>query len=509
MSLPSNFLTTSNIDRRKEREESKRQERERQQYNPRESVRELNPYWKDNGDGLPSLAKFKKPTDETDNHSERATHRNSSSRVPNWKKSDKLDKIKDDKNQTEIITVTNVEKECTVSVMTDKELNVLAAKLVKAEIMGNTKLISELKDKLEKARKLHNELKPTQKDQEEVLLTRTDSKGYSRPVKMQSDYGEASGSRRKKQRVETHSDGQRVRYFADDDKYSLKQMFENEKFSSVEDQNTEFMKLAGRIAKNDDLDDLFADKIRQKESDDKIDRRNADKAISEHQRTTESLDNCILCIQSPNMLKHLMISMGETFYLSIPPQEPLTDGHCLLIPIRHVPCATQLDENEWSELLDFRKALTKMFTASDEDVIFFETAMYLNKFPHMSIHCVPLPREEGDLAPIYFKKAIDESETEWASNKKLVSLKGRDVRRAVPKGLPYFSVSFGMEEGYAHVIEDQKLFPANFAEEIIGGMLDLHHSKWRKPKKQSFDEQSKRVLEFSKKWSKFDLNAAQ
>lgn len=497
------------MDRRREREENKRQEREREKYNPRESVRELNPYWKDNGDGLPSVSKFKKPSEETDDYRDRGSYKSSSSRSSNWRKSDKST-TKNDTRQTEAITVTNVvEEECKVSVMTDKELNVLAAKLVKAEIMGNTKLISELKEKLEQARKVHSNTKSTHKEQEEILLTRTDSKGYSRPVKMQSDYGESSGTRHKKQKIETHSDGQRVRYFADDDKYSLKQMFENEKFSTVEDQNTEFMKLAGKIAKNDDLDDVFADKIRRKESDDKIDKRNADKAISEHQRTTESLDNCTLCLQSPNMLKHLMVSMGETFYLSIPPQEPLTDGHCVLIPIRHVPCATQLDENEWSELLDFRKALTKMFLSSDEDVIFFEIAMYLNRFPHMSIHCVPLPKEQGDLAPIYFKKAIDESETEWASNKKLVSLKGRDVRRAVPKGLPYFSVSFGMEEGYAHVIEDQKYFPGNFAEEIIGGMLDLHHSKWRKPKKQSFEEQSRRVLEFSKGWSKFDFNAPQ
>jgi hypothetical protein len=39
----------------------------------------------------------------------------------------------------------------------------------------------------------------------------------------------------------------------------------------------------------------------------------------------------------------------------------------------------------------------------DLDVVFFETAMYLRKFPHMKMECVPIPRETGDLAPIYFK----------------------------------------------------------------------------------------------------------
>ena len=36
--------------------------------------------------------------------------------------------------------------------------------------------------------------------------------------------------------VETHKDGQRVRYFGDDDKYDLQQMYEREKMNAAEDQ---------------------------------------------------------------------------------------------------------------------------------------------------------------------------------------------------------------------------------------------------------------------------------
>jgi hypothetical protein len=43
-------------------------------------------------------------------------------------------------------------------------------------------------------------------------------------------------------------------------------------------------------------------------------------------------------------------------------------------------------------------------------------------------------------------------------------LSGKDVRRAVPKGLPYFAVDFGLDSGFAHVIEDEKMFPRNFAQ---------------------------------------------
>ncbi|KAJ3658649.1 hypothetical protein Zmor_010376 [Zophobas morio] len=487
MSLSTSFATESNIDRRKNREENKRLEREREQYNPRKHTRELNPYWKDGGDGLP---KFKKPS-EDEVHEEKYKSFNRPKSSSNWKK----------KTNPVVEKETSPQSQETTEVLSDKKLNVLASKLVKAELMGKTELAKELKKKLENAR---NQRENPTTHGEDVILTQTDSQGHARPVKLQSDYGEYSGGHKKKRKVETHQDGQRVRYFPDDDKHSLQQMFENEKYNTVEDQNKEFIKMAGKIRKNDDMEDIFADNIRKKESDSKTDQKQINRAINEHQKVAQTIDSCKLCLQSNTMPKHLMVSLGETAFLSLPTCEPVTQGHCLITPIRHVTCSTLLDENEWEDIMNFRRALTKMCASKNEDIIFFETAKNLNRYPHMYIECISVDKEEGDMAPIYFKKAIDECEVEWAQNKKLVSLKGRDVRRAIPKGLSYFFVSFGMEEGFAHVIEDEKFFPQNFAQEIIGGMLDLHHSKWRKPKQQSFEEQSRRVLEFSKDWSDFD-----
>lgn len=105
-----------------------------------------------------------------------------------------------------------------------------------------------------------------------------------------------------------------------------------------------------------------------------------------------------------------------------------------------------------------------MFRDIDHDVVFFENAMNFKYYPHMVIHCVPIPYESGNLAPIYFKKAILECEKEWAQNKKLVDFNKMDVKRVIPKGLPYFMVHFGMDNGFAHVIEDEKYFPMNFAQ---------------------------------------------
>jgi hypothetical protein len=60
---------------------------------------------------------------------------------------------------------------------------------------------------------------------------------------------------------------------------------------------------------------------------------------------------------------------------------------------------------------------------------------------------------------------------EWSTNKKLVELAGKGVRRAIPKGLPYFAVCFGDDDGFGHVIEEEKDFPNNFAQVSVVSSL--------------------------------------
>lgn len=95
----------------------------------------------------------------------------------------------------------------------------------------------------------------------------------------------------------------------------------------------------------------------------------------------------------------------------------------------------------------------------------------------------------------------------------------------IPKGFSYFAVDFGLQPGFAHVIENETLFPANFArvsrlcqhfrqvhssietyrfEEVIGGVLDLHHNLWRKPQRESFEEQLKKMQKLKELWKPYD-----
>lgn len=95
--------------------------------------------------------------------------------------------------------------------------------------------------------------------------------------------------------------------------------------------------------------------------------------------------------------------------------------------------------------------------------------------------------------------------------------------------MPYFAVNFGLTEGFAHVIENSEAFPPHFAKvkpslfqsinkriyfnkqsfilkEIIGGILDLDPFLWRRPQKEDFSHQSRKVIEFLKWWKSYEFN---
>lgn len=256
-------------------------------YDPSKCSRELNPYWKDGGSGLPST--FSKPNYDSDDNNRGDSHkahsnrydRGNASRQPSWRKktenknepstsSSRLEHLaKQEKyrrsrspsksssssrsrsnspNERKPDIPAQESQSSRADFLTDQQMNELGAKLVKAEIMGNDEMVKELKEKLNRARQYRTEHKKEvisksferrganhrngRQNEDEVLLTTTNSKGVSRPVVSRTKnpfadddmWGGKAGRKQKKQKVETHSGGERVRYFADDDRYDIKQM---------------------------------------------------------------------------------------------------------------------------------------------------------------------------------------------------------------------------------------------------------------------------------------------
>lgn len=448
---------------------------------------------------------YKRPTDDhVDHHYTSTLNKSNSHCVRNWQKDSGKNKNQLESN-VETVSEEISEKDNEVfdastqsnGILTKEEMNKLGAKIVKAELMGDNELADRLKEQLEKAREHSKQVDKSKT--ENVILSRTDSKGVTRPIQPRCQ-PESSTKSKKNKNVETHVSGERIRYYGDDDKYSLQQLFQREKGRSADDDNATFVKIA---SKNMDMNDIFEEQIARVDTDSRQDDRDKAKAIKEHKRISKSLEGCSWCIESKNMIKHMIITMDSHICLSLPTRVSLVTGHCVLTPLQHISCQLQLDEDIWEKMKIFKQTLINMFMDSKRTPIFFEIYKNRHKFPHMKLECVPLPDESADLAPIYFKKALLECETEWAINKKIVDLRNKDLRRAIPNGLPYFMVQFGNNDGYAHVIEDERMFPTNFAEEIIGGILDLDHNLWRKPKRETFEQQREKVLDFKKIWDKY------
>ncbi|XP_059820285.1 CWF19-like protein 2 isoform X1 [Hypanus sabinus] len=409
-----------------------------------------------------------------------------------------------------------------VLALSEEEMNKLGAKVIKAELMGNIELASKLKAQLEEARKLKERGKgltpattlrrtdtvPSDEDRN-VVLVRTDPSGRVWPVDSPAEIMIQAQGKKKRQMIETHHEGERIRYFQDDDNLSLQDLVRQEKMATAEDQNERFSRMASKFLEKMDrdyytLDDMFVSKAARKDQPGRECERQRNKAMHEHKHLAKRMEKCQYCFDNPELPKHLIISIGVKVYLCLPNYQSMTDGHCLIVPLQHHTAGNLLDEDIWEEVQLFRKTLVKMLEDKGLDCVFFETNMSLKKRFHMVYECIPLPKELGDMAPIYFKKAIMESDEEWAMNKKLVDLSIRDIRRAVPKGLPYFSVDFGLQGGFAHVIENEDKFPFYFGKEIVGGMLDLEPRRWRKPYRENFDDQRKKVLQFSQWWKPYD-----
>lgn len=416
-----------------------------------------------------------------------------------------------------VLFLPSVEDE-SVHVLSVDEKNKLGAKIIKAEMMGNMELAQQLKAQLEKVNKLKETVAQMSSkrigaeesaEQREVVLVRTDESGRAWPLNTAEAPGFQAGSRRK-HRVATHEEKERVRYFPDDDHLSLNDLVKNEKMGTAESQNKLFMRMASKFMGKADgdyytLDDMFVSKAAEQGRLGEEEESQRKQAIAEHQRLAAQMEKCLYCFDSSQFPKHLIIAIGIKVYLCLPNFRSLSEGHCLIVPLQHHRAATLLDEDIWEEIQMFRKSLVKMFEDKGLDCIFLETNMSMKKQYHMVYECIPLPREVGDMAPVYFKKAIMESDEEWSMNKKLIDLSSKDIRKSVPRGLPYFSVDFGLQGGFAHVIEDQYKFPHYFGKEIIGGMLDLEPRLWRKGVRESFEDQRRKALQFAQWWKPYDF----
>jgi hypothetical protein len=278
--------------------------------------------------------------------------------------------------------------------------------------------------------------------------------------------------------------------------------------------------LAEKIAKDskfdNDLDylDENATKLATRAPKSTINLRNA--AIQDYTKTNRILDACPLCHHEdkspPQPPVAPIVSLGTRVFLTLPTEPEISTGGAVIVPIQHRTNLLECDDDEWEELRNFMKCLTRMYHEQGRDVVFYENAAFPGRKGHAALNAVPIPFELGDMAPAFFKEAILESAGDWSQHKPVIDTQKASrnglgkaaFRRSLAKEMPYFHVWFELDGGLGHVVEDERTWPKGdlFAREVLGGMLDVgvevvkRQGRWVKG--------DRRVEAWRKGWRKFD-----
>jgi hypothetical protein len=282
----------------------------------------------------------------------------------------------------------------------------------------------------------------------------------------------------------------------------------------------EGMILAEKIAKDgkfdNDLDyiDDNATKLAARAPKSSINLRN--QAIQDYQKMNRILDSCPLCHHEdkspPQPPVAPVVSLGTRTFLTLPTEPEISDGGAVIVPIQHRTNLLECDDDEWEELRNFMKCLTRMYHDQGRDVVFYENAANPGRKPHAALNAVPIPFELGDTAPAFFREAILTSDNEWSQHKPIIDtlkasrsgLGKQAFRRSLAKEMPYFHVWFELDGGMGHIVEDERRWPRGdlFAREVLGGMLDVdievqkRQGRWVKG--------DRRAEKWRKGWRKFD-----
>lgn len=399
--------------------------------------------------------------------------------------------------QTDVGTVVDEARQVPAATMDQTALNRLRAQMMKAKLRRDPDA-AKLEEEYNRASAIFVESGP-----KTVALGAMENRMLA-------------GPRAEAKQVETKRGRERGNLEENED-MTIEQMVQEEKRTKGQS-GGEGMRLAERIAKDSKFDDDLeymdenAGKLAKRVHKSEVNLKNL--AINEFQKVNRILDACPLCYHDDTGKAPVapVISLGTRVYLTLPTEPEVSDGGAVIVPLAHHKNLLSCDDDEWEEMRNFMKSLTRMYHEQGREVVFYENAAAPHRHPHAAMTAVPIPYEEGETIPAYFKEAFLTSDEEWSQHKKVIDTgaKAREglgraaFRRSIAKEAPYFHVWFSLDGGLGHVVEDAGRWPKGdlFAREVIGGVLDVgpeiikKQGKWRKG--------DGRVEGFKKRWRKFD-----
>ncbi|KAL7754400.1 hypothetical protein RI367_000381 [Sorochytrium milnesiophthora] len=135
----------------------------------------------------------------------------------------------------------------------------------------------------------------------------------------------------------------------------------------------------------------------------------------QHQHQHQQQKPCWFCLNSPELLRHLIVSIGEEIYVTLA-RGPLSEHHMLLASVEHYPTFYQLpEENEsviLSELGKYKQTINAYFAAHNLVPVYFELSRAA-KFNHCHVQCIGVPADNAGSILDTVKAMFDKYEHKW------------------------------------------------------------------------------------------------
>lgn len=254
------------------------------------------------------------------------------------------------------------------------------------------------------------------------------------------------------------------------------------------------VKMSGKVEKSAqffyDLDAPNTDFKRKKQ----FDRDQPKRPRQDHH--PKPMGPCWFCLGSPEVEKHLVISVGDYVYLAFA-KGALVPDHVLLLPIGHYQSMIDVTEDVLEELEKYKTALRNFYKAKGKSVVFYERNF---KSPHLQIQVIPVPSSTSFKVKEVFLECGKEQGYDLDEIPKHTVLK-----QVVKPGRPYFYVELPNREKLFHRIN--KNFSIHFGREVLAAedLLNLPGKADWKNCSRSKEEESSLVGTFRKEFQNFDF----
>ncbi|KAI4504302.1 hypothetical protein M0802_000773 [Mischocyttarus mexicanus] len=180
---------------------------------------------------------------------------------------------------------------------------------------------------------------------------------------------------------------------------------------------------------------------------------------------------CWFCLSSPEVSKHLVISVGTEVYVALA-RGGLVEDHMLISPITHHQSLSVLPLQILKEMELYKNAIKMYFASTNRVPVFFERNY---KTSHCQLQAVPIHENQASVIKEMFKEIAE------CNNFKIEELPHHtDLQQIAKAGVLYFYVELPDRQLLYYRIK--KDFPLNFGREVLAcdRILDVNHkSDWR------------------------------